>query len=227
MLYLYAIINRPVTPLPPLRGLAEQAVQCGEWRDIAAVYSQYHGAAPRTEVAHLWCHEAVVEALLDRHSVLPVRFGALLADEAELTALLRERHDSFVAGLARVAGRVEVSVRVLWPAPPVVSAPRPAADENGRAYLARRMAEEQAREARLREAHKRADALHAALDHLAVAHVRQVLPHERVLLSAAYLIPREALDPFRATVAALGKANQDIRLLCTGPWPAYHFVDGE
>ncbi|MFQ3661778.1 MAG: GvpL/GvpF family gas vesicle protein [Chloroflexaceae bacterium] len=227
MLYLYAIINRPTTPLPPLHGFDEQAVYCSVCGNVAALYSHYHGPAPRTEAAQLWRHEAVVEALLDRHSVLPVRYGTLLADEAALTMLLRERHDSFMAGLARVAGRVEVSVRVLWPAAAAVSAPRPATAENGRAYLARRMAEEQAREARLREAHKRADALHAALEHLAVAHVRQVLPHERVLLSAAYLIPRESLDTFRAAVAALGQANPDVHLLCTGPWPAYHFVHGE
>jgi hypothetical protein len=88
------------------------------------------------------------------------------------------------------------------------------------------MAEAQAREARRREAQQRADALHATLDRLAVAHVRQESPRERMLFSAAYLIPREALDPFRRAVDALGAANPDLRLLCTGPWPAYHFVDG-
>ncbi len=227
MLYLYAIINRPTGSLPPISGLGEQPVRCGAWGDIAAIYSHYEGAPPRPEATHLWRHEAVVERLLDGRGVLPVRFGALLPDEAALMALLRERHDRFVAGLARVAGRVEVSVRALWPheAPQPVS--RRAEAENGRAYLARRMAEEQAREAWLSEARQRAEVLHAALNRLAVAHVLQAPPRERTLLSAAYLIPRETLDTFRATVGALGAANPDLRLLCTGPWPAYHFVEGE
>lgn len=226
MLYLYAIINRPTAPLPAIGGLGERPVQAIAWGDIAAIYSPYDGPAPRAEVAHLWRHEAVVEHLLDTHSVLPVRFGALLPDEAALTALLRERHDHFVAGLSRVAGRVEVSVRALWAAEAPLPASRPAEAESGRAYMARRMAEAQAREARRREAQQRADALHATLDRLAVAHVRQESPRERMLFSAAYLIPREALDPFRRAVDALGAANPDLRLLCTGPWPAYHFVDG-
>ncbi|MCS6882487.1 MAG: GvpL/GvpF family gas vesicle protein [Oscillochloridaceae bacterium] len=225
MLYLYAIINRPTAPLPPIIGLGEQPVRYGAWGDVAAIYSHYEGPAPRAEAAHLWRHEEVVERLLDSCGVLPVRFGALLPDEAALMALLRERHDRFVAGLARVAGRVEVSVRALWTAEAPPPAPRPAEAENGRDYLARRMVEEQAREAWLRESRRRADALHVALNRLAVAHVRQAA-HERILLSAAYLIPREALDVFRATVGDLGVINPDLRLLCTGPWPAYHFVEG-
>lgn len=227
MLYLYAIINRPTAPLPPITGLGGQPVQCSAWGEVAAIYSHHEGPAPRPEAAHLWRHEEVVERLLDGRGVLPVRFGALLPDEAALLALLGERHDRFVAGLARVAGRVEVSVRALWSAEAPLPVSRPAEAENGRAYLARRMAEAQAREARLREARQRAGALHAALNELAAAHTHQVLPHERILLSAAYLIPRESLDPFRATVGALGAANPDLRLLCTGPWPAYHFVEGE
>jgi len=158
MLYLYAIINRPTAPLPAIGGLGERPVQAIAWGDIAAIYSPYDGPAPRAEVAHLWRHEAVVEHLLHTHSVLPVRFGALLPDEAALTALLRERHDHFVAGLSRVAGRVEVSVRALWAAEAPLPASRPAEAESGRAYMARRMAEAQAREARRRENQQRADA---------------------------------------------------------------------
>lgn len=227
MLYLYAIINRPTAPLPPITGLDGQPVRCGVWGEVAAIYSHCEGPPPRPEAAQLWRHEEVVERLLDGRGALPVRFGTLLPGEAALMALLRERHDRFVAGLARVAGRVEVSVRALWlhEAPQPVS--RRAEAENGRAYLARRMAEERAREAWLSEVRQRANALHAVLNRLAVAHVRPAPPHERMLLSAAYLIPREALDTFRATVRALGAANPDLRLLCTGPWPAYHFVEGE
>ncbi|MGQ9926495.1 MAG: GvpL/GvpF family gas vesicle protein [Chloroflexaceae bacterium] len=226
MLYLYAIINRPTAPLPPIGGPGERPLQSIAWGDIAAICSHHDGPAPRADVAHLWQHEAVVEGLLANHSVLPVRFGTLLPDEAALTALLRERHDRFVAGLSRVAGRVEVSVRALWSAGAPLAASRPAEAENGRAYLARRMAEERAREAWRREARQRADALHATLDRLAVAHVRQGALRERMLFSAAYLISRETLEPFRLAVDALGAVHPDLRLLCTGPWPAYHFVDG-
>lgn len=226
MLYLYAIINRPVAPLPSLFGLNGQPVQCSVCGDVAAIYSHYCGVQPQPEPRHLWCHEAVVEQLLEYVSVLPVRFGTLLPDEAALTALLHERHDRFKVALARVARHIEVSVRVLWSAPVVASTPRSRPPENGRAYIARRIAEEQAREARRREAHARASAIHDALSRLAVAHVHRVLPHERMLLSAAYLIPRDSLESFRAAVDTLSAANPDLPMLCTGPWPAYHFVDG-
>jgi hypothetical protein len=40
----------------------------------------------------------------------------------------------------------------------------------------------------------------------------------------AYLVPREDVAAFVARVAALEEANDDLSLLCTGPWPPYSFA---
>jgi hypothetical protein len=43
-------------------------------------------------------------------------------------------------------------------------------------------------------------------------------------MTGAYLVRRESLETFRQTVGEVGKSEPDLRFLCTGPWPPYHFV---
>jgi hypothetical protein len=45
-----------------------------------------------------------------------------------------------------------------------------------------------------------------------------------MLMVAAYLVPRDRTESFRTRVQELGAAHPTLRLLCTGPWPPYHFV---
>jgi hypothetical protein len=64
-------------------------------------------------------HERVLEAIMERGPVLPLRFGTELESEDELAAVLAERRDELARGLERVRGRVELGLRVL-PAPPAI-----------------------------------------------------------------------------------------------------------
>ncbi|WP_129629549.1 GvpL/GvpF family gas vesicle protein [Candidatus Oscillochloris fontis] len=224
MLYLYAIVDRPgEMPLPRV-GLADQPIFFYQDGEIGAVVSRVDPQQVTTEASHIWRHESVVEALAEAGGTLPVRFGTFLADEAAVLAMLAERRASFVAGLAQVRGRVELSLRAIWtdlPPPPAVVEERP---RSGRDYIERRMVEERAAALRRLRAEQIADDLYAHLDQYAVASVRKVLPTERMVLSAAYLVAREDVPRFQAGVAEIGRDRPDIRLLCTGPWPAYNFV---
>jgi hypothetical protein len=45
-----------------------------------------------------------------------------------------------------------------------------------------------------------------------------------VLLTAAYLVRRGAVDQFTARARVLAGERADVRVVCTGPWPPYHFA---
>ena len=47
---------------------------------------------------------------------------------------------------------------------------------------------------------------------------------DRLLLSAAYLVPRDGVDDFRGHVVELERAHPDLALVCSGPWPPYSFA---
>jgi hypothetical protein len=69
------------------------------------------------------------------------------------------------------------------------------------------------------------DAVDQPLSELARASTRRPTRAPAEVLRAAYLIDRDAQRTFADRVADLQAANPELRLLCTGPWPPYSFVD--
>jgi len=145
----------------------------------------------------LWRHEEVVEALMEERDLLPVRFGTRVDDETAAARALGDRHVQLAGALDRVRGAVELSVRVIGHA---------GGDD-------------------LRAKAAAAAAVHGPLSQEARAST-QLIPREpSELLRAAYLVDRASVDSFVAHVARLQEANPRLRLLCTGPWPAYSFAE--
>lgn len=225
MLYLYAIIDGKFGNGPEVVGLEGAHPVELVYGDLAAVVSLLDGAeVPPTE-ANLWRHEAVVEALMADHAVLPVRFGTILPGEAAVQTMLSARYGEFSAALRRVRGRAELGLRVLW------EGSRPWREKggqrsagSGRAYLLARLREEQEMRAWREEAEALAEQIHAPLAQLSAESTRQVLTTPLLLLTAAYLIERDQVRAFGQEIEALRKAYPALRFLCTGPWPPYSFV---
>jgi hypothetical protein len=154
----------------------------------------------------LWRHEALLEELMSRRPLLPVRYGTRVPDEAAAAAAVAGRGAELMARLDHVRGAVELSVRVrdAAPSPP----PR---TETGAEYL------------RVRTAAARVgDAVHEALQPLA-RDARNLGGAEP--LRGAYLVAREDVDAFVTRVKELQGRHPELAILCTGPWPAYSFAE--
>jgi hypothetical protein len=214
MIYVYAIGEAARTALPPgqpgLGGARLRLTTCG---DIAAVYSRHRTLRPQPAPRTMWSHEAVVERLMRRAAVLPLRFGTMLGDEQALRAILAQRHDELIQGLERVRGRVELSLRVLRRA----DQPRPPEHDSGRAYLLARREEHRRAERAAREVHEPLATL--ARD----VRLRAPAPPPALLL-AAYLLDEPQVETFKARVVALAAGRDDLSIVGTGPWPPYSFV---
>lgn len=217
MLYLYGLIE--TRPLPSRRGLGDGELARVEVGELAAVVSEIDQRPTASEDA-LWEHESVLEALMIDGPVLPVRFGVVFADVEDVERELRTRHDAFAAALETVRGKVEIGVRVLK-APAVDE--RPAAADDGDSRPGTRYLRE--RLARRSEAALLARPIQDALAPFAVAERVRVRPEPNTLLSASYLVAASELDAVRTQVAELQRANAELNLVCTGPWPPYNFVD--
>lgn len=226
MVYVYSIIDEPAIPTPAILGLDGAALQTLEYRDIGAVISlSSTGKVSQTE-ANLWQHEAVVEALMPDHAVLPMRFGAMLADEAAVVSALSSRYDEFAAGLNCVRGHVELALRILSDDDvPLTRDQRPTpVSGSGRDYMLAQIEEQRKFKERSEGAKALAEDVHASLALLSAESVRRTLVTPRLLLTAAYLVKREQVEAFRQEAAMLSSANPGVRLLCTGPWPPYNFA---
>jgi hypothetical protein len=217
MLHLYAIIEPHATPIGPgIGGEPLMPVTCGDVVAVTSEHAETLDLAPSEEV--LWEHEAVLEALLEAGPVLPVRFGVRFADREAVRAELQPRGARLAAMLADLRGKVELSVRILGlggiapPAgPDTVAGP-------GTRYLLARLGEQRA-------ASRKLEAVRSALAPLAIADRCRLLPQPGTLATAAFLVEQRALEQFSQAVRELDERLEDVVLVCTGPWPAYNFVD--
>jgi gas vesicle protein GvpL/GvpF len=195
---LYAISDDAAPPAPPLRALPCDGL------------TAFVGPAELAEVTPdvLWRHEEVVESLMEQRDVLPVRFGTLMSDETAAIRAVTERREQLEAALERVRGAVELAVRVVRvdgdddPGPGALS---------GHAYMRAKAGEKRA-----------AQALNDPLSAMARESLVQSGPE---LLRAAYLVNRGAVEDFVGVVRRLQSSHPELRVLCTGPWPPYSFVE--
>jgi hypothetical protein len=150
-----------------------------------------------------------------RGPVLPVRFGTVFSGAQKLDEILSRGETAMGAGLDRVEGCVELGLHVLAPHPGGDAA----AAANGREYMAARLAAERTRK-------QLQQGVHEALAPLAIDQAVREPSSSDLLFTAAFLVRHDDVEAFRQRVQDLAAAHPDLRLLCTGPWPPYHFVPG-
>ncbi|MFL5909345.1 MAG: GvpL/GvpF family gas vesicle protein [Gaiellaceae bacterium] len=198
MIYVYAI-GECDAPLPAREGLGGAPVMGMVEGSLAAFVTPDPpgGLEPRERT--LREHEAVVEELMESGPVLPMRFGSTVNEIHALLETLHARAAELRRGLERVRGRVELVVRAL---------------ETGRWNPIDRR----------RDAGRLADRLHPAFSELAAESVCDLLPAEGVVFSGAYLVDRADAGELERRARRLGARRNDVELVCTGPWPPYHFT---
>jgi hypothetical protein len=220
--YVYAIAHSPAVP-GGCTGLRDSAVSPVGEDGLFAAVSRHEDLRLEATEADLWAHERVVEQLMERTAVLPMRFGSTLADEAELAATLRERRGEWESALARVRGAVELAVRATIAEDEGASdAPEASEGGPGTSYM----------RARLGQTRRRAEVsarIHEPLAEIArESAVRRAAAAPRAasrpLLAAAYLVDTDRIASFRGRVAALDDEVAEATVACTGPWPPYSFT---
>ena len=86
---------------------------------LSCVLSDYSGrefsSMSKEEVVRcLLAHQVVVEHAARGHTVLPVKFGTVLATSDEVGSLLSQGHSQFVEALAWIRDKVEIEVTATW-----------------------------------------------------------------------------------------------------------------
>ena len=214
MLHLYALTEHPAQ-LAEAAGIEDSGLRVVEVTPaVDAVVGDVAIAEGQPSEAAILAHAAVVEQLAAANeALLPARFsGAYPSDDALATAIA-EREPRISQGLERVRGCVEIGLRVFDNAPPTGGK----AEGSGRAYMQRRLEE-------VRRAEHTAAELHDALAAAARESTSRVLATPQLLLSAAYLLPRSAVEPFRRAVETAERDRPGLTFVCTGPWPPYSFA---
>jgi len=186
----------------PLRG-----VRAGP---LVAIVSD-HDEPPARSVETLWHYEEIVERIAAGHSMVPARFGSVLDDDEAVLEMLHAKHETLLTILGRTRGAVELALRATWDQPPAPEA------HTGTGYLRARL-----------ELRERARAIAAELMPLGKLSraSRCTLPaRQDEPFRCAFLVDREQVPDFTASLQQLDDRLSGVDLVCTGPWPPYSFAE--
>ncbi len=254
-LYLYCLTRTSYREAPDGPGLYDQQppllTRVGDlaaiWRPV--VLAEFCGEDAEARLQDLdWVgpracrHEAVVEGVMRRSPVLPVRFGTIFSSWDRLEQMMHEHHDAIVQFLDQVADKAEWAVKgfldqarakqVIFSRKQTEAVERLTSLSPGHRYFQEQRLRREAEQELAHWAPGVCRRLLLELGSLAVKdRERQVLPvtgenrDQEMVCNWAFLVPQTAVADFKARVDTANASldRQGLVLVCTGPWPPYTF----
>jgi hypothetical protein len=235
--YLYAVV--PVADARTLGtiGIGNNDVFAVTAGPLAAVCSRIDSDRIRPERRNLAAHQAVLNQLAPGSAVLPMSFGTIASSEDAISDILTKSRELFLTQLARVAGKVEMGLRVAWDVPNVfeyfVSHHRElqaARDELVSSGSSNR--DELIQVGRMFERVLTAErdrlfkSVSTVLQRSGVVVKRNPARNEKEAINLACLITRELQGQFEEIVCEAAKGFDSSYLFdLSGPWLPHNFVE--
>ncbi|MFI5456041.1 MAG: GvpL/GvpF family gas vesicle protein [Isosphaerales bacterium] len=245
--YLYGVMRAGTESPEGVRGIEADTPVCVlDCANLAVVTSlvpldAFEGDGPEDPawvVPRALQHEVVIETMMARGPILPVRFGTLFTTPAAIAELVAANREAVARFLDHVADKEEWTLKVhveLGSALESLVMDDPAwAQRVGR--LSASPGTRYFQEKRLREEARQEVRRAARAVALQVHTVARGLAEERVLaprrpdrqdvepvLHSAYLVPRPSVPAFLDRVQQAAGAMSSLRLAPSGPWPPSHF----
>jgi len=223
---------RQILGLPP--GVGGQRVFVVAQNGLSAALSEFVESDLVPDISQTLAYERVVEHFFRDQTVIPMRYGCQLENASEVVTLLGEHYEEYQTLLRELEGLNEMGIRVLLEksgvgiradaslVPPDIS---PGPSDSGTAYLAAKREHFLGLDRAVLDQRLLVDELCAPLSGLFVRRKVEspVLARSR-LLSLYFLVPRVSVESFRQAARSL-HPKEAVKLLLSGPWPPYNFVD--
>ena len=238
--YLYCFFRGTQPETYTTKGMGERGdpVTTIHYRDLGAVISTSPEGEYDSSRRNMLNHTKVLEEVMERHTILPVRFNTISPDSEMLDKLLCARYDELIGELERMEGKVEMGLKALWYEGIIFDEILTERDDirhlrdslQGKSpektYYERIKLGELVEEA---VRHKRSideDMILTTLSPYAVQTRANDIFGERMILNAAFLVERKH-EPEMDTAIRELDAQQTNRVLFryVGPVPPYNFVN--
>ncbi len=236
--YLYAIVASGEPRLYPSLGVEGQDVYTITDGRVAAVVSSLAGSKIRPERANLRAHQAVLKLLIEDTTPLPMAFGTIADNPQAIHKILLQNRRAFDEQLARVAGKVEMGLRVTWDVPNIfeyfVNTHTELRLLRDRLMSAR---SEFTQEEKIELGRKFDRLLHADREEHTARVERVLAPlcvefkaspcrNEHEVINLACLVKRDVQEAFSSGVFAAAKFfDNNFSFDYSGPWAPHNFVE--
>jgi hypothetical protein len=215
-------------------GVGGHGVFTANYHGIGAALSELAEPDSPPDISKLLVYETVVESFYRHLTVIPMRYGCRVESPREAIGLLRKNHAAYSALLHQLQGLGEMGVQILLDtagdgmesnAMPVRARSLPLDWDTGAAYLAAKRQRYLGLDRAGWQQRQLVEELCGSLCGSFVHHkVESPSSSRGRLLSLYFLVPRDSIESFRRA-AHLHPAHESVKLLLSGPWPPYNFVD--
>jgi hypothetical protein len=236
--YVYCIIQTT----EPLRfgriGIGNEPadVHTVNYKDIAAVVSDTPLEVYDPTRENVLAHERVNEAVMRSYTVLPMSFSTVFKTREDIIELLRTAYDAFHDVLTKMQDKLEFGLKVLWE-PELVIREIEKDDDNlrllrqqishqkGSTYFARMQYGRLVDSLLAERSETLVAEIFSALGAVSVASRANKPIGDKMILNAAFLVPRDRESDFDAKVKEIDAKYENLMFKYTGPWPPYNFVN--
>jgi hypothetical protein len=199
---------------------------------LCAALSELADSDMVPEVSQVLAYEAVVEHLYRDFTVIPVRYGCQFEGVPQALKFLETHGDEFRALLGKLEGLGEMGIHILLDNSAAgaksdsrPASPKPVSGNSGAAYLAAKRERYLGLDRIALEERVLVEELWNSLVGLYVSRkLESPGAKGSRLLSLNFLVPRASVESFRLAARQL-RPKTPIKLLLSGPWPPYNFVD--
>lgn len=181
-------------------GIGNTEVYTMPFKDVAAVISDSPLQDYTLREDYVKTHENVIRQVMENHTVVPMAFGMVFADEETLSSVLERAYEPIKRAIELLKNRIELGVKVILPKDIVDSF-----DDEKRRQCALDVFE--------------------SLSKKAVQFVNGELFSERLILNASFLVDKANMDDFSEEVGRLEEKYGELKFQYTGPWAPYSFVE--
>ena len=225
-LHLYCIVPGAHAVPEHCTGIDSQAPFVLEAGAGLAIWATEHAAPVAASVDAVRVHNDVVTAAMDRNvTPVPLRFGQSAPDRKAAIERVTGDAAKWLDLLERFAGRAEYGVRVVRDVYVTEQDVRAATVQSGTEYMAA-LAWKRARAAERRsEGERIVRETEARLGAIAVDTRVEYPPAGPVVATITHLVAWTDAGAYHDAAGELHAAVQDARLVVTGPWPPYSFVE--
>ena len=235
VIYAYGVIDSKNTIDETIFGLEGGGINNVSYRDIGVVVSELRQKLQETTDANVLKHEEVIEALMTKFTVLPVRFSTIFNTKEDLLSMVEFYYQDFKDNFDRLHNKVEFGIKVIWLQDTIKQRIIDAyqktkhnlsiSSESPAKTFVKEKFEKHIID---KEFQEEADRCIAVVDDyfnkIATEKRLKKLQTESLLLNAAYLVEKDKQDDFKKAFEQLKNAPGDLKFLFSGPWPCYNFV---
>lgn len=230
-IYTYCIIDSNGIIEEPIKGLETAQVYNIPYQDIGIVSSDLNGTVHNINQNHILVHEEVIEALMKRFVVLPMRFLTVFKNRDDVLSMMENYYIDFKKNMGRLSNKVEFGIKVIWDNERELktmgfsSILNDIAVTPGKSFMIDKLNKYRKNSAVREEADKWVEIMESYLDGLVIEKKIDILQTKNLFINASYLVEKEKQGEFILSFERFKHTQGDFKYLFSGPWPPYNFVN--